>query len=71
MGTTRLFKILQPVGLVMVFGGCLLAGQAFFGGEPSGEVGRQLVEYRWHLVLMAVLGLAFVGVGAVRPRQPE
>lgn len=66
----RFLMIIQPLALAMLFGGCLLAVQAFFGGEPGGEVGRQLVQYRWQIVLMAVVGfLLLAGQAPVPDRQ--
>lgn len=63
----RTLEIVQPLALIMLLGGCLLAGQAFFGGEPGGEIGRQLVQHRWQFVLMAVIGLLLLVGYALAP----
>lgn len=50
-------KLIAPLAFVMTVGGALLAPVGFFGGEPGGYVGRQIVEFRWELVLMFIVGV--------------
>lgn len=52
--------IISPLAIVMALGGALLVSVGFFGGEPGGEVGRQLVGYRWVFVVMVVIGIALL-----------
>lgn len=56
----QLLKIMQPLAWVMLAGGFLLGFQGFVGSEPMGEVGRQFVDFRWHLVVIAAVGAALI-----------
>lgn len=57
----RFLQIIAPLAMVMVVTSVMLAPIGFTAGpDAGGEVTRQLVEWRWFLVIEGIIGLALL-----------